>query len=58
MTRWCAKCARMVPQHHMHGGLADYVRKDDQWACIWCRAALASNDVLCNCAGAKKARNE
>jgi hypothetical protein len=48
----------MVPQHHMHGGLADYVRQGDGWACIHCRAALASNDVLCKCPGAKKARGE
>lgn len=63
MTRHCAKCNRMVPQHHMHLGRADYfipdpVRAPDQYHCTWCRQPVANNDVLCKCPGAKKARNE
>jgi hypothetical protein len=60
MTRHCAKCRRMVPQHHQHLGRADYFipAPGAAYHCTWCRQALASNEALCKCPGAKKARCE
>lgn len=61
LVRFCARCLRMVPQHHMHGGRADFfipdpVRASDQYHCVWCRQAVTDNETNCQCAGAKKAR--
>jgi hypothetical protein len=60
MTRWCAKCQRPAPQMHQHHGRADYFTPAPGAAfhCTWCRKALASNEALCKCPGAKKARGE
>jgi hypothetical protein len=45
---------------HQHLGRADYFipQPGAAFHCTWCRKALASNEVLCKCPGAKKARGE
>jgi hypothetical protein len=58
--RWCGKCQAPVSQMHEHLGRADYYipALGAAYHCTWCRKALADNDVLCKCPGARKARGE